>query len=278
MQQIGDDGRMDEETMTEEELYAAVDGEGNFVQPEKQGTTEERAEKQSPPENSTTTTTTSSTPQPTVEKIVPTEEGDEEKKTLERLLTEIPARELIVLLTRGKREGRGERKDGPMSPQDICSAAVAHTLVNVAPTRVDNQGDHSTTQIGCGGRKSGIALSRGSTEIETLPSGGRESNLTRRENRSHAKATVRYTTKRARDGSERVDVEIPDEDSEDEKEEREKEQHWKRVGKKNNKGKERIPPVKKRRTINKREKRGEETVRGPDSLNSQYSPEEKKIR
>ena len=188
-------------------------------------------------------------------KTIPTEEGDEEKKTLERLLAEIPARELIALLTQGKREGRGEQKDGPMSPQDICNAAVAHALVNVAPTRVDNQGDHSTTQIGSGGRKSGIALSRGSTEIETLPSGGWESNTTRRENRSHAKATVRYTTKRARDGSERVDVEIPDEDSEDEKEEEEKEQHWKRVGKKNNKGKEIIPPVKEKK--NNQEKREE---------------------
>ena len=50
--------------------------------------------------------------------------------------------------------------------------------------------------------------------------------------------------------------------SEIEEEEGEKEQHWKRVNNMKNKGKERMRPVKKRKIIKKKEKKGEETARG----------------
>ena len=262
MSQIGDDGRMLEEDMTEESLLQAVDLDGEFVETETTATTISEREKNAAPEDittapNTTTTTTVLREEPplTIESI----QLDQIKRSLPR---GISIARVIELLAGGKQTLGGLRKDGSENPQTTGSLANNQTLAIGATTGVDRPAVNSTVQVGSTGRKLGIALSRGSTRQETVSSGRRDSEGLHGEATSHAEMLASRRKVRAKDGSEIVQMEIHDSATDEEEEEEGKDKDWKRasIAEKKGKGKVTIPAKKSKKA--KGSQKGREEARG----------------
>ena len=175
-----------------------------------------------------------------IEKPPPMTEAQQIQAIMGSLPSGMTIVQAIELLTQGKGTLGGLIKDGSENPQLTGSLAKGQALV-VGSTRKVERLEASRAASGeDADEKLGIALSRGFTKRKALPSARRESEKTLGKAASHAKWQAIHRRVRAKDGTEYLQVEIPDSASDEEEEEGEKEEHWKRASVKEKKGKEKV--------------------------------------